>query len=127
MMTEQAPARGAAKPGSFDMVDVDGLTRTVGSSNSNGKLDEDEVPVVAASVPVTAEVDLALHPSGIVPTLQYVDLSLIESRNLFSFARNIVSTVNLECRLDLKMIALHARNAEYNPKVTPFGVDQSLL
>ncbi|KAI9208505.1 TATA-box-binding protein [Polychytrium aggregatum] len=37
--------------------------------------------------------------SGIVPTLQ-----------------NIVATVNLECKLDLKTIALHARNAEYNPK-----------
>lgn len=37
--------------------------------------------------------------SGIVPTLQ-----------------NIVATVNLNCRLDLKTIALHARNAEYNPK-----------
>jgi TATA-box binding protein (TBP) (component of TFIID and TFIIIB) len=24
--------------------------------------------------------------------------------------------VNLDCRLDLKTIALHARNAEYNPK-----------
>jgi len=36
---------------------------------------------------------------GIVPTLQ-----------------NIVATVNLGCRLDLKTIALHARNAEYNPK-----------
>lgn len=36
---------------------------------------------------------------GLVPTLQ-----------------NIVATVNLECRLDLKTIALHARNAEYNPK-----------
>ena len=32
--------------------------------------------------------------------------------------RNVVSTVNLGCRLDLKNIALHARNAEYNPKVT---------
>lgn len=31
--------------------------------------------------------------------------------------RNIVATVNLDCRLDLKTIALHARNAEYNPKV----------
>jgi transcription initiation factor TFIID TATA-box-binding protein len=36
---------------------------------------------------------------GIVPQLQ-----------------NIVSTVSLGCRLDLKRIALHARNAEYNPK-----------
>ncbi|KAM4013034.1 TATA box-binding protein-like 2 [Anomaloglossus baeobatrachus] len=37
--------------------------------------------------------------SGIIPQLQ-----------------NIVSTVNLACKLDLKKIALHARNAEYNPK-----------
>ncbi|CAA7036237.1 unnamed protein product [Microthlaspi erraticum] len=44
-------------------------------------------------------VDLNEHPSGIVPTLQ-----------------NIVSTVNLDCKLDLKAIALKARNAEYNPK-----------
>jgi len=44
-------------------------------------------------------IDRNQHPSGIVPTLQ-----------------NIVSTVNLGCRLDLKQIALHARNAEYNPK-----------
>ncbi|KAL2932346.1 TATA-box-binding protein [Bienertia sinuspersici] len=44
-------------------------------------------------------VDLSKHPSGIIPTLQ-----------------NIVSTVNLDCKLDLKSIALQARNAEYNPK-----------
>ncbi|KAJ3345720.1 TATA box-binding protein-like protein 2 [Entophlyctis luteolus] len=37
--------------------------------------------------------------SGITPVLQ-----------------NVVSTVNLECKLDLKTIALRARNAEYNPK-----------
>ncbi|XP_053488591.1 TATA box-binding protein-like 2 isoform X2 [Ictalurus furcatus] len=37
--------------------------------------------------------------SGIIPQLQ-----------------NIVSTVNLACPLDLKAIALQARNAEYNPK-----------
>ncbi len=36
---------------------------------------------------------------GIVPQLQ-----------------NIVSTVSLGCPLDLKKIALHARNAEFNPK-----------
>ena len=32
------------------------------------------------------------------------------------FERNIVSTVTLGCNLDLKKIALQARNAEYNPK-----------
>lgn len=47
-----------------------------------------------------AGVDLSVHKSGIVPTLQ-----------------NIVATVNLDTKLDLKTIALTARNAEYNPKV----------
>jgi len=41
----------------------------------------------------------AAHPSGIIPTLQ-----------------NIVATVNLGCKLELKKIAMGARNAEYNPK-----------
>jgi transcription initiation factor TFIID TATA-box-binding protein len=36
--------------------------------------------------------------------------------NLVPTLQNIVATVNLDCRLDLKTIALHARNAEYNPK-----------
>jgi len=39
--------------------------------------------------------------------------------NAHLFKRNIVATVNLDCRLDQKTIALHARNAEYNPKVGP--------
>ncbi|XVF30653.1 hypothetical protein REPUB_Repub16aG0076900 [Reevesia pubescens] len=43
------------------------------------------------------------HPSGqgsgIVPTIE-----------------NVVSTVNLGCKLDLKAIALRARNTEYNPE-----------
>ena len=32
-----------------------------------------------------------------------------------------MSTVNLGCKLDLKTIALRARNAEYNPKVLGEG------
>ncbi|KAI5805198.1 putative RNA polymerase I and III transcription factor complex component Tbp [Geopyxis carbonaria] len=54
-----------------------------------------------AATPATPAATPGAGPgvSGIVPTLQ-----------------NIVATVNLDCRLDLKTIALHARNAEYNPK-----------
>jgi len=44
-------------------------------------------------------VDLEKHPSGIVPQLQ-----------------NVVATVSLGCELELKKIALQARNSEYNPK-----------
>ncbi len=48
--------------------------------------------------PMTPHTPASADP-GIIPQLQ-----------------NIVSTVNLGCKLDLKKIALHARNAEYNPK-----------
>lgn len=60
-----------------------------------------------------------------VPTMQAsTSLKIIQIENhslrLIYFSllliRNIVSTVNLTCKLDLKKIALHARNAEYNPK-----------
>lgn len=39
-----------------------------------------------------------------------------ESPGIIPQLQNIVCTVNLGCRLDLKKIAMHARNAEYNPK-----------
>mmetsp|Transcript_3722 Transcript_3722/g.13776 ORF Transcript_3722/g.13776 Transcript_3722/m.13776 type:complete len:82 (+) Transcript_3722:281-526(+) len=55
---------------------------------------------VVAAPATDGAVDLTVHPSGIVPQLQ-----------------NIVATVNLDCKLDLKTIAFHARNVEYNPKV----------
>ncbi|KZT70199.1 TBP-domain-containing protein [Daedalea quercina L-15889] len=55
--------------------------------------------VPSTPVPLTLEQQHITAVEGIVPTLQ-----------------NIVATVNLDCRLDLKTIALHARNAEYNPK-----------
>ena len=56
--------------------------------------------IPATPAPLTLEQQHITAVEGIVPTLQ-----------------NIVATVNLDCRLDLKTIALHARNAEYNPKV----------
>jgi len=66
------------------------------AANSNGDVDMSS----AAAGPSAAAASLAPLPShGIVPILQ-----------------NIVSTVNLNVKLDLKTIALHARNAEYNPK-----------
>ena len=63
-----------------------------------------EAPITANGVttPATTPEQIpaaSASASGIVPTLQ-----------------NIVATVNLSARLDLKTIALHARNAEYNPK-----------
>jgi transcription initiation factor TFIID TATA-box-binding protein len=65
-------------------------------NGANGQLPAGVAPATPAATPGGAQIN---GVSGIVPTLQ-----------------NLVATVNLNCRLDLKTIALHARNAEYNPK-----------
>ena len=58
-----------------------------------------DVPVLAPADVDSASWDARDNPSGIRPILQ-----------------NIVATCNLAVELDLKTIALHARNAEFNPK-----------
>src|ERR1700722_5005748 len=70
------------------------------SSNAAASPSTPPSSVPATPAPLTLEQQHITAVEGIVPTLQ-----------------NIVATVNLDCRLDLKTIALHARNAEYNPKV----------
>ena len=84
-----------------------GPSPSVTSSQTPAQPTTDAVPgpttqtaVPATPAPLTLEQQHITAVEGIVPTLQ-----------------NIVATVNLDCRLDLKTIALHARNAEYNPKV----------
>lgn len=88
--TNPAQAKAFTSPNSLSFPMLDG--KQVGALNGG---DTSSVAPDAANgvTPGSASV------SGIVPTLQ-----------------NIVATVNLDCRLDLKTIALHARNAEYNPK-----------
>merc|ERR1711973_631638 len=54
---------------------------------------------VASPAPPSPATHQSATSSEIVPQLQ-----------------NIVSTVNMGVKLDLKKIAMHARNAEYNPK-----------
>ncbi|KAH9934967.1 uncharacterized protein B0H18DRAFT_979211 [Fomitopsis serialis] len=66
------------------------------SSSSQTAVATQPAPLAGPSTPGPQHITAV---EGIVPTLQ-----------------NIVATVNLDCRLDLKTIALHARNAEYNPK-----------
>lgn len=93
---------------SQDMIDLEGLlggngiittTDTSSTTTTASRNTDSNALVTTAGSSTSTEVDLLKHPSGLVPTLH-----------------NIVATVNLECRLDLKTIALHARNAEYNPK-----------
>ena len=46
-----------------------------------------------------------------------------ETADILPQLQNIVATVNLGVKLDLKGVALHARNAEYNPKVIGLHCD----
>eukprot|EP00062_Callorhinchus_milii_P008737 gi/632951754/ref/XP_007891474.1/ PREDICTED: TATA-box-binding protein-like isoform X1 [Callorhinchus milii] len=55
-------------------------------------------------------------PTPLFPMTPVKPMTPVESSGIYPQLQNIVSTVNLACRLDLKRIALQARNAEYNPK-----------
>ena len=46
-----------------------------------------------------------------------VEAGSAEASGILPQLQNIVATVNFGVKLDLKSVALHARNAEYNPKV----------
>ncbi|KAF3089106.1 TATA-box-binding protein [Orbilia oligospora] len=88
--------------GAGDLTPPSNETERSNQKSSDSNLDPSaggnnvQIPATPAATPSNGNGN---GVSGIVPTLQ-----------------NIVATVNLDCRLDLKTIALHARNAEYNPK-----------
>ncbi|KAF8842489.1 hypothetical protein BDN67DRAFT_354373 [Paxillus ammoniavirescens] len=88
-------------PSALALPQPNGITAISKGTTASSSPSTPPAPVVPATpVPLTLEQQHITAVEGIVPTLQ-----------------NIVATVNLDCRLDLKTIALHARNAEYNPKV----------
>ncbi|GIY83837.1 TATA-box-binding protein [Caerostris extrusa] len=83
-------------------------------------------PLVSSILPGPGSVNLALTPGGSgsifpnTPGNPMTPMTPITPSSadpgIVPQLQNIVSTVNLGCKLDLKKIALHARNAEYNPK-----------
>ncbi|SGY62046.1 BQ5605_C007g04645 [Microbotryum silenes-dioicae] len=90
------PAAGMSASTSAGVAGV-GTDSAAGPKDASTSKDSTAVAVASTAGAEANAVIPGVH--GIVPTLQ-----------------NIVSTVNLDCRLDLKTIALHARNAEYSPK-----------
>ena len=72
----------------------------ISSSSASQEPQNEVVPAAGSEVEVKEDEQKEQnHHSGIVPVLQ-----------------NVVATVNLGCTLNLKQIALKAKNAEYNPK-----------
>lgn len=83
------------------------------ASTSNAGLLPGSIPAkmdggVNGSSDVNMSGDNAALANGIMP--------VVPAHGIVPTLQNIVATVNLGVRLDLKTIALHARNAEYNPK-----------
>ena len=61
---------------------------------------------------IVFQVDINVHsPAPVSPAVHQPT-----ENNIIPQLQNIVSTVNMGVKLDLKKIALHARNAEFNPK-----------
>jgi len=56
------------------------------------------------------------HLSSVAPSTPITPRAIDNTSHIQPSLQNIVSTVSLGCTLDLKRIALQARNAEYNPK-----------
>ncbi|XP_036697943.1 TATA box-binding protein-like 2 [Balaenoptera musculus] len=81
-----------------------------GGSNSHSHLH----PGDADSAQPSPEKPHSLPLASITPMTPVTPVS--ECSGIVPQLQNIVSTVNLACKLDLKKIALHAKNAEYNPK-----------
>jgi TATA-box binding protein (TBP) (component of TFIID and TFIIIB) len=96
-------------------IEVARIRDTEAGDDEDPQEEEEPEPAEAPAPPVH---DPARHKSGIIPELQCAGPRLRISRSCASplLRRNLVATVNLDCKLDLKTITLHARNAEYNPK-----------
>ncbi|XP_061287322.1 TATA-box-binding protein-like [Bos javanicus] len=80
----------------------------------------DQTPQLFDSQPLTTAPLLGttpLYPSPMTPMIPMTPaMPASEIAELVPQLHNVVCTVNLGCKLDLKSIALLARNAEYNPK-----------
>jgi len=74
--------------------------------------DEDRPPPKSVEKMPPSVGPLPSNPATPASVLTHIQ----ETSGITPALQNIVSTVNLGCKLDLKKIALHARNAEYNPK-----------
>ncbi|KAL1671135.1 hypothetical protein EV122DRAFT_285291 [Schizophyllum commune] len=102
--------------------EVSGSPRPMGMSSIGVHPDADRVYLhvtVSRTVRLTAPskpVSLpAAGPSSLDPA---TPAPLTLKQQHITAVEGIVTTVNLDCRLDLKMITLHARNVEYNPNVS---------
>ncbi|KAH7642760.1 tata-box-binding protein-like protein [Dermatophagoides farinae] len=85
------------------------------NNQNNNNNNNNTVSTPAKDEPATPSSNLfQSYPGPMTPRTPITPMSV--DSQIVPQLQNIVSTVDLGCKLDLKRIALHARNAEYNPK-----------
>ncbi|KAI6176650.1 hypothetical protein M3Y97_00821500 [Aphelenchoides bicaudatus] len=97
-------------PSVINLNGIPGANYNPGSVTNN--LAVPMTPLAGADIPSAREMPASNIPALMPATPMSTAIIDVPSPTL----QNIVSTVNLGVQLDLKKIALHARNAEYNPK-----------
>ncbi|CAI8506806.1 unnamed protein product [Pichia kudriavzevii] len=116
---EQAQTQVEAKFPVDDVHSVDAMVNNDGSLVNNVKI---ENPSASTISKFESSADLQLNADGTISknvandTSNAISTEDGSASGIVPTLQNIVATVNLDCRLELKTIALHARNAEYNPK-----------
>lgn len=76
-------------------------------------------PLFNIAVTGDEKIDLALRTTEFGPSAKFsdeIDPALPEEPDEHPQLHNVVATINVGCRLDLKDIVSKARNVEYNPK-----------
>ncbi|OTF70216.1 TATA-box-binding protein-like protein, partial [Euroglyphus maynei] len=102
-------ASSSPPPTSTDVANENNVQSEKSKQNNN------TVSTTAKDEPATPSSNLfQSYPGPMTPRTPITPMSV--DSQIVPQLQNIVSTVDLGCKLDLKRIALHARNAEYNPK-----------
>jgi transcription initiation factor TFIID TATA-box-binding protein len=84
-------------------------------NNINDEIvNQNQTPIMNLNVNTNTE-NLILDNIQIIP-IETKESSKIEDKIILPFIENIVSKANFGCLLNLREIALQAKNAEYNPK-----------
>lgn len=105
-------ATSSPPPSSTDLTNETNVSSEKSKQNNN---QNNTVSTPAKDEPATPSSNLfQSYPGPMTPRTPITPMSV--DSQIVPQLQNIVSTVDLGCKLDLKRIALHARNAEYNPK-----------
>ena len=100
---------------------MDGDLMGVGGLPMGMPMTEDSFGVVDMDVPLAPAPDSKAEATPSNSLCPMSPMTPLTDPGIVPQLQNIVSTVSLGCKLDLKNIAVQARNAEYNPQAVCSG------